>query len=156
MVELGLQTIHPETAEYIRRGYDLSDYDQAVRNLKQRGLSVITHVILGLPGESKEKMKETVSYVVDNGVSGIKLQLLHVLKGTDLEKEYQAGKIRTMEMDEYIDVLKECLEIIPDDVVIHRMTGDGDKKLLVAPMWSADKKRVLNRINNALICHQTR
>ena len=154
-VELGLQTIHPETAEYIRRGYDLSDYDQAVRNLKQRGLSVITHVILGLPGESKEKMKETVSYVVDNGVSGIKLQLLHVLKGTDLEKEYQAGKIRTMEMDEYIDVLKECLEIIPDDVVIHRMTGDGDKKLLVAPMWSADKKRVLNRINNALICHQT-
>ena len=149
-VELGLQTIHPETAEYIRRGYDLSDYDQAVRNLKQRGLNVITHVILGLPGESKEKMKETVSYVVDNGVSGIKLQLLHVLKGTDLEKEYQAGKIRTMEMDEYIDVLKECLEIIPDDVVIHRMTGDGDRKLLVAPMWSADKKRVLNEINKAL------
>ena len=146
-VELGLQTIHPETAEYIRRGYELSEYDIAVKELKRRGISVIVHVILGLPGESKKDMKDTVSYVVESGADGIKLQLLHVLKGTDLEKEYHAGKFRTMEMDEYIDVLADCLAVIPDDVVIHRMTGDGDKKLLVAPMWSADKKRVMNEIN---------
>lgn len=146
-VELGLQTIHPETATYIRRGYDLPVYDQAVENLRSRGLSVITHVILGLPGETKEDMKETVSYVVKGGISGIKLQLLHVLKGTDLEKDYLEGKFKTLEMDEYMDILKECLTLIPDDVVIHRMTGDGDKKILVAPMWSADKKRVINEIN---------
>lgn len=146
-VELGLQTIHPETAKYIRRGYDLSAYDLAVKNLKRHGISVITHVILGLPGESREDMKATVSYVVESGADGIKLQLLHVLKGTDLEKEYRAGKFRTMELEEYIEVLADCLRIIPDDIVIHRMTGDGDKKLLVAPMWSADKKRVLNEIN---------
>ncbi|MEE3467203.1 MAG: TIGR01212 family radical SAM protein [Eubacterium sp.] len=150
-VELGLQTIHPETATYIRRGYDLSVYDLAVKKLKQRGLSVIVHVILGLPGESKEDMKDTVSYVVGNGIDGIKLQLLHVLKGTDLEKEYHAGKFQTMEMDTYLDVLADCLAIIPDDVVIHRMTGDGDKKLLVAPLWSADKKRVMNAINRMLV-----
>ena len=149
-VELGLQTIHPETAKYIRRGYELDEYDRAVRELKKRGIQVITHVILGLPGETKEDMKETVSYVVDSGTDGIKLQLLHVLKGTDLEKEYYAGKFKTMEMEEYIELLKECLAIIPDDVVIHRMTGDGDKKLLVAPTWSADKKRVMNAIERSI------
>lgn len=147
-VELGLQTIHPKTAEYIRRCYDLSVYDNAVKELKSRGLQVITHVILGLPYETKEEMLETVSYV-GKYTDGIKLQLLHVLKGTDLEKEYKNGSFKTLSMEEYIDILCDAVEILPENVVIHRLTGDGDKKLLVSPMWSADKKRVLNAINKA-------
>lgn len=147
-VELGLQTIHPKTAEYIRRCYDLSVYNNAVKELKSRGLQVITHVILGLPNETKEEMLETVSYV-GKYTDGIKLQLLHVLKGTDLEKEYKNGSFKTLSMEEYIDILCDAVEILPENVVIHRLTGDGDKKLLVSPMWSADKKRVLNAINKA-------
>lgn len=147
-VELGLQTIHPKTAEYIRRCYDLSVYNNAVKELKFRGLQVITHVILGLPNETKEEMLETVSYV-GKYTDGIKLQLLHVLKGTDLEKEYKNGSFKTLSMEEYIDILCDAVEILPENVVIHRLTGDGDKKLLVSPMWSADKKRVLNAINKA-------
>lgn len=147
-VELGLQTIHPKTAEYIRRCYDLSAYNNAVKELKFRGLQVITHVILGLPYETKEEMLETVSYV-GKYTDGIKLQLLHVLKGTDLEKEYKNGSFKTLSMEKYIDILCDAVEILPENVVIHRLTGDGDKKLLVSPMWSADKKRVLNAINKA-------
>ena len=146
-VELGLQTIHPETAEYIRRGYPLSVYDEALRKLKSRHIEVITHLILGLPGESSSDMLSSVKYVCDAGTDGIKLQLLHILKNTDLEKEYQSGSIRVLTEDEYIRLLKECLEIIPENVVIHRLTGDGDKRILVAPMWSADKKHVWNRIH---------
>lgn len=146
-VELGLQTIHPETAEYIRRGYPLSVYDEALRKLKNRHIEVITHLILGLPGESSPDMLSSVKYVCDAGTDGIKLQLLHILKNTDLEKEYQSGSIHVLTEDEYIRLLKECLEIIPENVVIHRLTGDGDKRILVAPMWSADKKHVWNRIH---------
>ncbi|MBR3637815.1 MAG: TIGR01212 family radical SAM protein [Lachnospiraceae bacterium] len=146
-VELGLQTIHPETAEYIRRGYPLSVYDEALRKLKSRHIEVITHLILGLPGESSSDMLSSVKYVCDAGTDGIKLQLLHILKNTDLEKEYQSGSIRVLTEDEYIRLLKECLEITPENVVIHRLTGDGDKRILVAPMWSADKKHVWNRIH---------
>ena len=146
-VELGLQTIHPETAEYIRRGYPLSVYDEALRKLKSRHIEVITHLILGLPGESSSDMLSSVKYVCDAGTDGIKLQLLHILKNTDLEKEYQSGSIRVLTEDEYIRLLKECLEIIPENVVIHRLTGDGDKRILLAPMWSADKKHVWNRIH---------
>lgn len=149
-IELGLQTIHEETAKYIRRGYDLSVYDKAVRNLRIRGIDVIVHVILGLPGESTEDMVESVRYVCDSGATGIKLQLLHILRGTDLEQEYHDGKIHVLSEDEYIDILKKCVSVIPDNVVIHRLTGDGDKKLLIAPLWSADKKHVLNRINKEL------
>ena len=127
-----------------------AEYDRAVRELKRRGIQVITHVILGLPGETKRDMLDTVSYVVKGGANGIKLQLLHILKGTDLADEYLAGKVKVMEMDEYIEILKECLAIIPDDVVIHRMTGDGDKKILLAPEWSADKKRVIHAIGKIL------
>lgn len=145
-VELGLQTIHEKSAEYIRRGYPLAVYDDAVRKLKNAGLTVITHVILGLPGETEEEMKQTVSYVGAGGADGIKLQLLHVIHGTDLEKEYLAGKFRTLELDEYVRLVADCLELLPDDMVIHRLTGDGDKRTLVAPMWSADKKRVLNAL----------
>lgn len=145
-VELGLQTIHEKSAEYIRRGYPLVVYDDAVRKLKNAGLTVITHVILGLPGETEEEMKQTVSYVGAGGAGGIKLQLLHVIHGTDLEKEYLAGKFRTLELDEYVRLVADCLELLPRNMVIHRMTGDGDKRTLVAPMWSADKKRVLNAL----------
>lgn len=147
-IELGLQTIHPKSAEYIRRCYDLKVYDSAVEKLKKYSIQVITHIIIGLPYETKEQMLETVKYA-GNCSNGIKLQLLHVLKGTDLETEYNYGKFSTLSMDEYIDILCSAVEILPKDVVIHRLTGDGDKKLLVAPMWSADKKRVLNAINKA-------
>ncbi len=149
-VELGLQTIHPQSAAYIRRGYDLPVYDACVKRLREEGITVICHVILGLPGEGIEDMKETVRYVVSSGAQGIKLQLLHVLKGTDLEEEYYAGKVPVMTMDGYINVLRELLPLIPEDVIIHRLTGDGPKKTLIAPAWSADKKRVLNQINHLM------
>ena len=146
-VELGLQTIHEKTADYIRRGYPLSVYDKAVEELKRRDIEIITHVILGLPGESREDMLESVKYVGDSGVQGIKLQLLHVLKGTDLEKDYKAGLFKCMTMEEYINLIEDALDILPEDIIIHRMTGDGPKRILVAPEWSADKKRVLNELN---------
>lgn len=150
-VELGLQTMHEKTAEYIRRGYPVDVYDTAVKKLKEHGIEVITHVILGLPGETKENMLSTVRHVCDMESNGIKLQLLHVLKNTDLAKEYEAGKVKILSEDEYIDILKDCVRIIPDSVVIHRLTGDGDKKILIAPMWSADKKHVLNRIKKEVL-----
>ena len=146
-VELGLQTIHEKTADYIRRGYPLPVYDKAVEELKRRDIEIITHVILGLPGESREDMLESVKYVGDSGVQGIKLQLLHVLKGTDLEKDYKAGLFKCMTMEEYIDLIADALDILPEDIIIHRITGDGPKRILVAPEWSADKKRVLNELN---------
>lgn len=149
-VELGLQTIHEKTAEYIRRGYSLNVYDYAVDQLKHIGVHVIVHVILGLPGESREDMIETVRYVGDSHVNGIKLQLLHVIKGTDLEKEYHKGLFEVMEMEEYADLVADCIAVLPKDMVIHRMTGDGDKKTLVAPLWSGDKKRVLNLLNRKI------
>ncbi len=149
-VELGLQTIHERTAGYIRRGYPLSVYDQAVKELQKRGIEVITHVILGLPGETKQDMAETVRYVVGGGIKGIKLQLLHVLKGTDLEREYLEGRVKVMSEDEYIALVTDLIKMIPPDIVIHRMTGDGAKKDLIAPLWSADKKHVLNRLKQYL------
>jgi len=150
-IELGLQTIHSSTAKYIRRGYDLKTYDKAVSDLTKIGVSqIITHVILGLPNESKKMIIDTVSHVSRSMSNGIKLQLLHVLKGTDLETDYLENKFDVYSLEEYIDVLKGCIDVIPPDMVIHRLTGDGDKKRLVAPMWSADKKRVLNEINRAL------
>ena len=148
-VELGLQTIHEKTAAYIRRGYPLSVYDQAVQALHQAGIEVITHVILGLPGETEEMMLESVAYV-GHKTDGIKLQLLHVLEGTDLAADYRRGLFRTMTLEEYAALLCRCIRILPKNVVICRLTGDGDKKSLIAPQWSADKKRVLNFINKTL------
>lgn len=145
-IELGLQTIHKQSSDYIRRGYELEVYDTAVRNLHSIGINVITHIILGLPNESKEMMLETVKYVGER-TDGVKLQLLHILKDTDLLDDYNAGKFKALTIEEYIDILCDCIEILPQNVVIHRITGDGDKKLLVAPLWSADKKNVLNSIN---------
>ncbi len=149
-VELGLQTIHQKSAKYIRRGYDLSVYDKAVRDLKKIGVNVVVHVILGLPNESENDMLKTVKYVCESGANGIKLQLLHVIDGTDLAKDYEKGLFKTLEFDEYVNLIVKCVKIIPKDIVIHRLTGDGAKKDLIAPLWSADKKRVLNAINKAL------
>ena len=146
-VELGLQTIHPASARYIRRGYDLEVYDRAVRVLKEADLEVITHVILGLPGESHAQMVETVRYVGQSGVDGIKLQLLHVLEGTDLARDWRKGKVPVMELEDYVRLLGDCLAVLPPDMVIHRLTGDGYKRDLLAPLWTGDKKRVLNTIN---------
>lgn len=147
-IELGLQTIHKKTAEYIRRCYELEVYDESVKYLKELGVTVITHIILGLPFETKEMMLESVKYAGERS-DGIKLQLLHVLKDTDLLNDYNNGLFKTLSMEKYIDILCDCIEILPKNVVVHRLTGDGDKKLLVAPLWSADKKRVLNSINKA-------
>lgn len=149
-VELGLQTIHKKSARYIRRGYELNIYDEAVEKLKKIKVNIVVHIILGLPGETKEDMLETVKYVCQSGINGIKLQLLHIIKGTDLEKEYLSGKVKPLKFEEYLDIIKSCVEIIPENIVIHRLTGDGAKKDLVAPLWSADKKRVLNSINKIL------
>ena len=149
-VELGLQTIHPQTAEYIRRGYPLTVYDRAVYELKKRNIQVIVHVILGLPGETEEMMKETVRYVGESKADGIKLQLLHVLKGTDLAADFLAGKFQTLSMENYVRIVADCLMLLPPDMVIHRMTGDGDKKILLAPLWSGDKKRVIQALKEEI------
>lgn len=147
-VELGLQTINENTAILINRCYPLKVYDQAVKNLKSIGAEVVTHVILGLPGESEEQMLETVAY--SSKVSdGIKLQLLHVLRDTKLYEMYQKEPFKIFSMEEYTELLCRCIEIIPKNVVIHRMTGDGDKRLLIEPMWSGNKKVVLNYISKA-------
>lgn len=150
-VELGLQTSNENTAKYIRRGYPLAVYDKAVFDLKERNINVVTHVILGLPGETKEDMLNTVRHVSKVNSDGIKLQLLHVLKGTDLALAYANGEFEVLTMEEYIDTVEDCLKIIPPNMVVQRLTGDGDKKLLIAPMWSADKKRVISEMNKRFL-----
>ena len=149
-IELGLQTIHEKSAKYIRRGYSLPVYERAVRELRARNIETITHVILGIPGESREEMLQTVRYVGESGVQGIKLQLLHVLEGTDLAIDYRNGLFEVMSMEDYISLIKDCVDILPDDIVIHRLTGDGPKRILIAPEWTKDKKRVLNALNKEL------
>lgn len=146
-IELGLQTIHEETARYIRRGYALKVYDEAAKALLDIELPFITHIIFGLPSEDREMMLETVRYVCRSGASGVKLQLLHVLKGTDLAKDYEAGVFSVMEMEEYISLVISAISIIPPDIVIHRVTGDGPKSILIAPEWSANKRNVLNTLH---------
>lgn len=149
-VELGLQTIHSDSAKYIRRGYSLEVYNEAVKKLKNIGVNIVVHIILGLPNESENDMLETVKYVCESGANGIKLQLLHIIAGTDLAKDYEKGLFKTLEFDEYVELIAKCVAIIPKNIVIHRLTGDGAKKDLIAPLWSADKKKVLNAINKAL------
>lgn len=147
-VELGLQTIHEKTAVYIRRGYPLSCFEDAVQQLRKRNLDVIVHTILGLPGETKEDILETMKYLNHMDIQGIKLQLLHVLKNTDLATDYLNGKFSVYEMDEYIDLVIDCLEHLSPKIVIHRLTGDGPKDLLIAPTWSSAKKTVLNTLHH--------
>lgn len=149
-VEIGLQTIHDSTAKLINRCYELDEYVDAVNRLHDAGINVITHVILGLPGENRDMMIETVRFVGKYS-DGIKLQLLHVLKNTALENLYERGEFQVLEMDEYIDILSECVENLPKNVVIHRLTGDAPKKLLVAPLWSADKKNVINSVRKEFL-----
>lgn len=148
-IELGLQTIHENTAQYIRRGYPLEVYDKAVDDLHKIGINVVTHLIIGLPGENEQDILQSVEYVCKK-TDGIKLQLLHILEGTDLADEYRECKVDVLSLEEYTSIIKHCVEIIPDNVVIHRLTGDGAKKDLIAPLWSADKKHVLNTINKAI------
>lgn len=147
-IELGLQTIHERTAAYIRRGYPLSCFKEAVKALRQRNLEVIVHTILGLPGESRQDILETMKYLNRRDIQGIKLQLLHVLKGTDLAQDYLEGRFSVYTMEEYLDILIDCLEHLSPDIVIHRLTGDGPKDLLMAPLWSSKKRTVLNTLHH--------
>lgn len=171
-IELGLQTIHEKTAQYIRRGYELPCYENAIKQLRRAGIEVITHVILGLPGETKEDMTETIRYLARKAeepwgsentqnqslippaaaymTQGIKLQLLHVLEGTDLAEDYQKGTFQSLTMEEYLDILFTCLQNLPPEIIIHRITGDGPKNLLIAPTWSTNKKNVLNTIRREM------
>lgn len=149
-VELGLQTIHEETARYIRRGYPSEVYLDAVRKLKAIQVDVVTHIILGLPGESKEQMVETTRAAAAAGTDGIKFHLLHVLRNTDLAEEYRKGRFSCLSLEEYGEILKACTDVLPEHIVVHRITGDGAKKDLIAPLWSADKKRVLNYLHKVL------
>ena len=149
-VELGLQTIHEASVSYIRRGYVNQAYFDAVTRLKKAGIEVVTHIILGLPGETPEMAAETTAAAIKAGTDGVKFHLLHVLRGTDLAKDYEAGSFRCLELEEYARWLKTCLAEVPEQVTVHRITGDGAKRDLIAPLWSADKKRVLNYLNRYL------
>lgn len=149
-VELGLQTVHEDTARYLRRGYPTAVYLDAVKRLKAAGLEVVTHIILGLPGETEEMMMETTRQAVAAGTDGVKFHLLHVLRGTDLEQEYLRGRVEPLSLERYGQILKACISCLPEHIIVHRITGDGAKRDLIAPAWSADKKRVLNYLYKIL------
>lgn len=165
-VELGLQTIHPRSAHFIRRGYELSCFDAAVRELRRRGIEVIVHTILGLPGEGRKEILETVAYLNNADIQGIKLQLLHILRGTDLGRLYleqkerdgcgqsaaeeEALEIKVLSMESYISLVLDCIAHLSPDITVHRMTGDGPKDLLLAPLWSSSKRTVLNTIHSRM------
>ena len=149
-VELGLQTIHEKTAAYIRRGYPLSCFEDAVKRLRSEDIEVIVHTILGLPGESTQDILNTMEYLNHQDIQGIKLQLLHVLRGTDLASDYEKGLFCTYERDEYISLVISCLEHLRPDMVIHRITGDGPKDLLIAPLWASRKREVLNLLHHQM------
>ena len=149
-VELGLQTIHEASIQYIRRGYVNQTYFDAVRRLKEADIEVVTHIILGLPGETAQMAAQTTRAAVEAGTDGVKFHLLHVLKNTDLEKDYLAGRFQCLTMEEYGNWLCTCMKEVPPTVTVHRITGDGAKRNLVAPLWSADKKRVLNYLQQRL------
>lgn len=146
-VELGLQTINEETAKFIRRGYELSVFENAVKKLSLINVNIVVHLIIGLPGEDKDMNLQSISYLNSLPINGIKLQLLHVLKDTDLGRLYLKSPFHTLSLEEYTEIVGECIENLRPDIVIHRMTGDGNKKELLAPEWSGDKKRVLNYMN---------
>lgn len=149
-VELGLQTMHESTAALINRCYSLKEYEDGIKKLQETGVHIIVHMIIGLPGEGKQQIVETADYIGKSGADGIKLQLLHVLKGTVLHSMYEKEAFEVLTMEEYIDILLACLKVLPEGMVIHRLTGDGARNILVAPLWSLDKKRVLNALNKAI------
>ena len=147
-IELGLQTIHENTAKAIHRGYTLPVFEKTYQKLKAQGFTVIVHVILGLPGESVPDMLDTVRYLAGLSpvLDGIKLQLLHILKRTELARTYTDNPFPVMTLDEYCNVVVNCIKLLPPETIVHRLTGDGPKRLLIAPLWSADKKKVLNTL----------
>ena len=149
-VELGLQTINEKTAEYIRRGYKNEVFDRAVKRLQAAGIETVAHMIIGLPGETAEDAINTARHLSDLGIDGIKFHMLYVVRGTDLENDYLSGKFKTLSHDEYTVILKGCISVLKEDIIVHRLTGDGAKKDLVAPLWSGNKKKVLNHINKEL------
>ena len=152
-IELGLQTIHEDTVSYIRRGYDLPVFEHALKRLRQLGIPVIVHTILGLPGEDSKRNLETMHYLNEHHIQGIKLQLLHVLKYTDLADDYLTGRFSVYSMEEYFEVLSSCICNLSPDIVIHRLTGDGPKDLLIAPTWSTNKRHVLNQMQSWFKIH---
>ena len=154
-VELGLQTIHEDTADFINRGYALDIYISAVRALKDRNIEVVTHAILGLPREDKTKMLQTMDFIANTGTQGIKLHLLHIMKETRLSKLYESGDMEVLEKDEYADLIIDCLEILPENMVIHRITGDGPRATLIAPLWSIKKWEVINAIEDRFHARNT-
>lgn len=145
-IELGLQTIHPKTALFIRSGFSLNDFYEAVTALSSRNIPIIVHLILGLPGETRDMMLSSVLHAASLPISGLKLQLLHILEGTDLADFYREHPFDLPTLDEYANLIADCIDLLPKQIVLHRITGDGPKKLLIAPLWSADKKRVLNTL----------
>ena len=149
-VELGLQTIHPETSAYIRRGYELSVFEQAVKELRAIGITVIVHTILYLPGETKDDMLDTIHYLNHMDIQGIKLQMLHVLTHTDLAADYEKHPFYIPDMQDYIQFLGTCIAQLNPEIVIHRLTGDGPKDLLIAPLWTSNKRTVLNQLHSHL------
>lgn len=149
-IELGLQTIHEETAHFIRRGYPLSCFDTAVKILQEKRIPVIVHVIIGLPGEGLTKLLQTVDHLNQLGIQGIKLQLLHILKGTDLAALYEDGKVSVLSQESYLKLLTEAITHLSPEIVIHRLTGDGARNLLIAPQWSLHKKNVLNALHHEM------
>jgi len=148
-VELGLQTMHEDSATYIRRGYKLHVFEEAVEKLKKIGVHTVAHLIVGLPGESTDMIKQSALYAAQH-CDGIKLQMLHVLRDTDLEKDYNEGKFTLFTLEEYTQIICDILSELPEKTVIHRLTGDGDKKELIAPMWTANKKLVINTLLKAI------
>lgn len=151
-IELGLQTSNEKSAGYIRRHYSNEDYIDAVKRIKEINpdIHIVTHIIFGLPGEDENVMLETVRFALKTGTDGLKLQVLNVLKGTDLAKDYEEGKFKVLEMDEYFSILKKALSIIPSDIVMHRLTGDGAKNILIEPQWIANKRKVMNDLKKFL------
>lgn len=154
-VELGLQTIHESTAKDIRRGYSLNAFDEAVELLNKYNIKTVVHLILGLPKESREQMLESVRYISNKKIWGVKLHLLHVLKNTDLERLYQETNFKILSQEEYVSLVCDCIELLPEDIVIHRITGDGKRSELVSPLWSLNKKQVLNDIDSELLRRNT-
>ena len=154
-VELGLQTIHDKSTDFIRRGYDLSIYDKAIKDLKDRNIKVVTHIIIGLPDESKEDIINTVKYVADTNTWGIKLHSLYIQRDTDLYDYYIKNPFPIMSRDEYIYLIADAIELLPQSMIIHRLTGDGKRDLLHKPQWTLDKLKVLTGIDKELIARKS-
>ncbi|MFA9396663.1 MAG: TIGR01212 family radical SAM protein [Clostridiaceae bacterium] len=149
-VELGLQTVNEDTAKIINRGYPLNTFEEAMDKLNKRNIDVVTHVIFGLPGENKEDMLSTIRYLNDTKIKGIKIHLLHLLKNTPMVSLYENGELEFLGKEEYIDIVTESLTLLRDDIVIHRLTGDAPRDLLIGPMWSLKKWEILNAINKEM------